>query len=542
MSKETAVSLENVTFRYFEKGKRNVLDDVSLSVAEGTITVLMGASGCGKSTLAAVTAGLYPENGGFLAGGTIRLFGRDVSSLAPAQRAAYLGFLFQNPDLQFCMNTLRSELIFCLENIGTPAPGIDSKIEETAVALPVRAMLDRPLTTLSGGEKQMAMLACVYALGSRILILDEAFANIDRENAEELLALLVRLRAEGRTILAIDHRIDLWKDAADEFIVLGDGAKVLARGINAGNLNDYRDLFEREGLFEVRQRHRKAGQPKTASSDVHPDGAENGRGSADVSPILRLENVSISRTADNTRMLLSGADASFEKGTITAILGKSGIGKTTAFLSILKQHPYSGNIFLAGKELRKIRKKELYREIGIVFQNPANQFITQNVFDEVTAGIRIWEPKLSEESVKKRAVELLGRYGLSEKVRYSPYMLSQGQQRRLAVLSVLCGGQKILLLDEPTYGQDYRSTAAIMEHLTEKVREEGLTVIFITHDRTLAGVFADRVYELKDRTFTEIDPETLLGVPSQTALSREAPGTEKQSGPCETSPENGGAL
>ena len=241
-------------------------------------------------------------------------------------------------------------------------------------------------------------------------------------------------------------------------------------------------------------------------------------------------------------MLLSGADASFKKGTITAILGKSGIGKTTAFLSILKQHPYSGNIFLAGKELRKIRKKELYREIGIVFQNPANQFITQNVFDEVTAGIRIWEPKLSEESVKKRAVELLGRYGLSEKVRYSPYMLSQGQQRRLAVLSVLCGGQKILLLDEPTYGQDYRSTAAIMEHLTEKVREEGLTVIFITHDRALAGVFADRVYELKDRTFTEIDPETLLGVPSQTALSREAPGTEKQSGPCETSPENGGAL
>ncbi|SET69225.1 energy-coupling factor transport system ATP-binding protein [[Clostridium] aminophilum] len=496
-----AIDLSDVTFRYFKNGKRNVIDHARLSVEEGTITVLMGASGCGKSTLSALIAGLYPENGGYLESGSIRLFGKEVSELAVNERAKYLGFVFQNPDLQFCMDTLRSELIFCLENIGILPEEMDRRIQETARAFSVEDLLDRKLCFLSGGEKQIALLACIDTLKSRILVLDEAFANVDRENALQLLSFIRRLRERGTTIVAIDHRIDLWKDTADEFIVLGEGARILARGIHRENLNSFRDLFDREGLFEIRERKRKNHSAPTFSPQIS---------APDESTILRFENLTVPYSRDDPRLLLENACASFQKGTMTAILGKSGIGKTTTFLSVLKQHPYFGKIVLDGKEIRTLRKKDLYQKIGIVFQNPANQFLTQNVCEEVVEGLRIWNKGLSETSLKETAEKLLELYGLSDKMRYSPYMLSQGQQRRLAVLSVLTGGQKILLLDEPTYGQDYRGTAAIMEHLEKRIKEDGLTVIFITHDRTLAGMYADRIYELTDRRLLPVDPLSLL--------------------------------
>lgn len=496
-----AIDLRDVTFRYFKNGKRNVIDHARLSVEEGTITVLMGASGCGKSTLSALIAGLYPENGGYLESGSIRLFGKEVSELAVNERAKYLGFVFQNPDLQFCMDTLRSELIFCLENIGILPEEMDRRIQETASAFSVEDLLDRKLCFLSGGEKQIALLACIDALKSRILVLDEAFANVDRENALQLLSFIRRLRERGTTIVAIDHRIDLWKDTADEFIVLGEGARILARGIHRDNLDSFRDLFDREGLFEIRDRKRKNHSAPTFSPQIS---------APHESTILRFEDLSVPYSREDSHLLLENACVSFEKGTMTAVLGKSGIGKTTTFLSVLKQHPYFGKIVLEGRELRTLRKKNLYQKIGIVFQNPANQFITQNVYEEVMEGLRIWNKGLSETSLKEKAEKLLELYGLSDKMRYSPYMLSQGQQRRLAVLSVLTGGQKILLLDEPTYGQDYRGTAAIMEHLENRIKEDGLTVIFITHDRTLAGMYADRIYELTDRRLLPVDPLSLL--------------------------------
>ena len=137
--------------------------------------------------------------------------------------------------------------------------------------------------------------------------------------------------------------------------------------------------------------------------------------------------------------------------------------------------------------------------MGIVFQNPANQFVTQNVEEEVMTGIRTWDPGIAQAQLKIKTEALLEAYGLRRFHKYSPYMLSQGQQRRLAVLSVLAGGQKILLLDEPTYGQDDKSTNAMMVQLKEKVDREGLTVIFITHDRKLAAAWADQIVLLKDR-------------------------------------------
>ena len=474
MSANTALELEDVVFRYQEKGKRNILDHTSLSIPAGTLTVLMGGSGCGKSTLAAVAAGLYPENGGFLEGGTIRLYGQDLKTLDPQKRAAYLTVLFQNPDLQFCMNTLREEMRFCLENIRVPAGEMDARIDRAAAELGIAPLLDRSLSTLSGGEKQKAALSCLYVMESRCILLDESFANLDHEAAAQLLEMLLRMKTSGRTILAIDHKADLWLEAADEIILLEEGGKVAARGINCKNLPEHRADFERLGLFYPGSR---------------PEWG---------------------RTVYDAPFLVQNADADFPAGCMTAVLGPSGTGKTTTFLSVLKQHPYTGQILFQGRDIAKMKPKELYRHIGIVFQNPANQFVTQNVEDEVCVGLRLWEPGLSDEACRQRAEELLDRYGLKRQRRYSPYMLSQGQQRRLAVLSVLAGGQELLLLDEPTYGQDARSVNAIMEHLREKVEQEGLTVIFITHDTELAAAWADQIYRLEDTALVEKSAEEVL--------------------------------
>ena len=401
-----AVQLEDVCFRYFPEGKRNILDHVNLTLCEGGITVLTGHSGSGKSTLAAVIAGLYPANGGVLTG-AVRLFGKEVKELRQKERARTLTMMFQNPDLQFCMDTLRKELQFCMGNLEVPQEEMEKRLRCAAKTLGMEEKLDQKLFTLSGGEKQKAALCCLLALDSKILILDEALANIDTASARQIIAMMRQLADGGKTILAIDHRPELWENVADRFLTWGTAEEVPA----------------------VR---------------------------AEKKPALRqaivLENVTICRE----NPLLEHCCASFPQGCMTAILGESGSGKTTLFLSLLRQHPYEGTITVNGIDLRKIREKQLFSQLGVVFQNPGNQFITQNVLQEVQTSLRIWKKQADAE-------KLLDEYGLLRYKNYSPYMLSQGQQRRLAVLSVLAGGQQILLLDEPTYGQDRATIRTMME-------------------------------------------------------------------------------
>lgn len=505
-----AVHLDQVVFRYQKSGKRNILDGVSLDIPSGCAVLIMGSSGCGKSTLAAVMAGLYPENGGFLESGTIELFGKSLSSMNPQTRAGYLSMMFQNPDLQFCMNTLRKEMQFCLENVCVPASEMDSRIGKAAEALGVDAFLDRDLHTLSGGEKQKAVLACLYVMESQCIVLDECFANIDEDAAGEIVRLLENIRREGRTIIAIDHKADLWMDLADQIILLGEGGRTAAEGITRENIGRYREIFEKEGVYFPKEYIRRS----RAEEDSGGNSGSSARSEDEV--ILRFRNLSVPREPEQKKhfllpgrkrpekqdLLLENAEARFYKGRIHAVLGKSGCGKTSTFLAVLKQHPYAGTIEVDGKDIASMRRREIYQKIGIVFQNPANQFITQNVEQEVRESLKIWEPDLPEEDCARRADELLETFGLGRFRKYSPYMLSQGQQRRLAVLSVLACGQKILLLDEPTYGQDAASTAAIMDLLSRKTEQEGLTVIFITHDRSLAEEWADHVYEAADGKLT----------------------------------------
>lgn len=480
------LSASHVTFRYFEKAKKNILEDAQISFERGKITVIAGSSGCGKSTLAAICTGLYPENGGQLLSGEILVEGQDINTLDHAKRVKYISMMFQNPDLQFCMDTLRKEMIFCLENTSVPREEMDEKIKATAGRLQVEPLLDQKLSALSGGEKQKAVLSCLFLLDSQGFFLDEPFANLDETSAVELVSLLRKQNQEkNTTIIAIDHRLDYWLPAADEIILLGDGGEIRARGITRETLPDYKELFDQEGIYYPGPLRKK---------EIHLQKSDQA--------VLQLEHVSLMK-GKGEEVLLTDCSASFEEGSITALLGASGCGKTSLFSAILKQKTYEGKIFWKGKDIKGISQRTLFHQIGTVFQNPSGQFISTRVSLEVEESLSIWEPGRKETERKTMAIEQLSRYGLKEYQKYSPYMLSQGQQRRLAVLSVLLGGQQLLLLDEPTYGQDARSTAAIMDHLKSLMKERGLTVIFTTHDRRLALETADKIYYIENKRMKE---------------------------------------
>ena len=200
------LKLDDVVFRFIKEGKRNILDHTNLEIEEGGLYLIMGSSGSGKSTLFSVATGLYPENGGFLERGEISICGHSLSSLTPKERAKYVTMMFQNPDLQFCMNTLYDELVFCLENIAVDPREIRERIKEAVSLFSLEDILNQSLSTLSGGEKQMVSLCCLYAMDSRALILDEPFANIDSSSSERILSLLKILKEKGKTIIIVDHR------------------------------------------------------------------------------------------------------------------------------------------------------------------------------------------------------------------------------------------------------------------------------------------------------------------------------------------------
>jgi len=433
---------KGLTFQYFENAKQPVFENLDFEVPTGEITLLTGKSGSGKSTLAYILSGLYPENCGFLPQGEVTWDDVNIHTLTPDKRALYVSMMFQNPDLQFCMNNLENELLFCLENIGSPESERTDQIDQVVDAIGVRHLLTRSFHAMSGGEKQKCALCCILAIGSRCIILDEAFANIDTASAKELIALIRDLPV---TVLAIEHNVSLWEGV-------------------------YHNILSLDGTM-----------PKVF----------------DVTPELPAVSAPILVTRDLRINDICYPDMNFAAGSLNAIVGKSGVGKTTFFKTLTKQYKFQGEITLGGENLAKLRKKTIFSKCGIVFQNPANQFLALSVWEEIRFSVSRWHPKQSEAWKEEKTRELLALFQLESYRNYSPYLLSQGQQRRLAVLSMIAGSQDILLLDEPTYGQDYENICAIMALLLQKARE-GLTVIYATHNEHLAEHFSHQLIRLGD--------------------------------------------
>lgn len=476
---EEVLSCKNIKFKYREKSKENIVDDFSYSFQKGEIYLLTGFSGCGKSTLAYILSGLYPENKGIMTEGVVSLFGKDIEKYPPEERTPLIMMMFQNADTQFCMDRVKDEIIFCLENLAFPVEMMDKKVDSVLEETGIFHLKDRNIATLSGGEKQKLALACILAVSPKILVLDEPFANVDYESSQEIVEILKKLNREKKiTIIAVDHRISLWEGIEHQLITLGKGCSILNKDLNSFLADDNGE--------EIYRNNRKTIKEKFDSKEE----------------AVKFENL---RVKYDKNILLEDVSFSIKQGSIVSIIGKSGSGKTSLLkmaAGIIKCD--SGTIKIFGKDIKKMREKEFTANVGIVFQNPQNQFLTYKVIDELMFTLKRSFPKEEENKLIERADELLKEFDLYRYKHFSPFSLSQGQQRKLAVLSMLAANQKIILCDEPTYGQDNHTSIEIMEFLKRRA-DKGLTVIMVSHDRNLVFKYSDFVYEVVEKRLKEVE-------------------------------------
>lgn len=461
---------EDIVFKYRETSKENIIDGFTYSFNKGEIYLITGFSGCGKSTLANVIAGLYPSSKGILFKGEIRLFGKEISEYPPEKRAEYIMMMFQNADTQFCMDIVRDEIIFCLENIAFSVKKIDEVVESVLKKIGIEHLKYRKISSLSGGEKQKLSLACILAVSPEIIILDEPFANVDYESSQEIVNILKNINREKEvTIIAVDHRISLWKDIDYTLLHLGKGCSFVDKNIDK-YLVDIIDEEEYRNNFS--KRYKDFEERKDA---------------------VAVENLDISYKKE---LILKDINLAIKEGGITSIIGKSGTGKTSLLKAIAGIYKIlHGNIKIFGTDIKKIKDKVFINNVGIVFQNPQNQFITYKVIDEIMFTMRNRYPKEDEKLLVEKSENLLKEFELYKYRNFSPFSLSQGQQRKLAVLSMLGAGQKIILCDEPTYGQDNKTSIEIMEFLKRKAIEENITVVMVSHDKNLVFRYSDFIYE-----------------------------------------------
>ena len=315
------------------------------------------------------------------------------------------------------------------------------------------------------------MLACLAAIKPRWLLLDEPFANIDNASAREIARKLKQMHEErGTGILAVDHRLDNWLDIVDRVRIMEKGV-LREESLKPAELEP--GLLEELGIIVPCGSY-------SPSLSVCKSGET----------VLELRGLSL-RHGEND--VLKNLNASFRRGEVCAVVGSSGCGKSSLFGALMGIYRYTGQALLEGRDIRRLKRTELGR-IGFVTQNPQDQFVSDTVRREIEVGLR------RSENAQEKSEEILRDIKLWRYRDISPYLLSQGQQRRLGVAALMAYNCSVLVCDEPTYAQDRNNTIAVMDALCRQARERGVALIFSTHDIRLAEDYADRILELRGGT------------------------------------------
>lgn len=467
------IEFKDVSFSYGQNGRNTIVNNMSCSFDSNKLTIVTGKSGCGKSTVLYLAAGIYPQYSGVLHNGTILIDSQEVGTLSPEKRCGIVGMMFQNPDLQFCMDTVENEILFCLGNIGIPRDKMKEITDSALDFCGIAHLRNRHLQSLSGGEKQKAMLSCLIALNPKWILLDEPFANVDEKSSKDLAQKIHNLHKKGIGILVVDHRLDYWLPIADEI-------RIMSRENGIGQTEYIPEDMSNQIMMTI--------------EDVKD--IEKGE------TVLQLNNLMVSR---NENTILNGIDFEFERNKIYCIIGESGSGKSTLFGAISGLYKYEGDILLKGKSIKK-RKNNKASMIGFVTQSPQDQFVSNTVLEEIELGLK---QRLSHKDVQKEAESILREIDLWKYRSFSPYILSQGQQRRLGVAALLAYDCEILICDEPTYAQDPANTISVMDALIDKAKERGMTLIISTHDLKLAKYYAEVIIELKEGKLYECSKSSI---------------------------------
>ena len=512
--------LENLGFSY-EAAEYPVLKNISANIPAGKITLLLGESGAGKTTLIEVLTHIAPEYHPGTVQGQFHCADADWHNLQLKQMARHIGVVFQNPESQFCTYTVWDELAFGLENLSVPPNEIEERVVKTLSLLDITHLKDRPVHALSGGEKQRVAIAAVLTPNPPMLIFDEPTSNLDPAGISELFDIIAQLKTEsGKSILIVEHQLEFLIDKVDHLLILGRDGNLLfdgdvVRGLyflmdqKAMNIHVppaiefYRELQIKPEHLElcadtIAQHIRQNGKSVQEDlSSAHID-VEVGTEAA-----LTAENINISLLG---KPVLFDINITINQGDFMAIVGANGAGKTTLLHSLLGIYPSDmGSIKLFGKALKKSRRKK-WDYAGIAFQNPEWQFVANTVEDEVLYGLKKTKiPPIEKAETVRRYLE---QFSLWEKREQSPFVLSQGEKRRLSVAGILVRQQKLLLLDEPTFGQDLRNQNELMTMMQE-LNQKGITIVMVSHNMDLVYRYCSRAILLQEGRIT------FDGVPEQ---------------------------
>ena len=499
------ISFNQFTFQYDAQAEATI-KNISFDIAKGEKVLILGPSGSGKSTLAQCLNGIIPNINKGQAQGQVTIGGQDIFNQSIYDRSQLVSTVLQDPDGQFIGLTVAEDLAFSLENDCVNQGEMKDKVALWAERLNLSSLLGHRPQDLSGGQKQRVSLAGVLIDESPILLFDEPLANLDPKSGQETIALIDKIHKEvGATTIIIEHRLeDVLYRPVDRVLLVNDG-KLLFNGSPDELLSTtlLLDNGIREPLYVTVLRQlgfntKSAEQlSQLGTLDLSglslPDRTRKVPSESQTTPILEVGKLKVGY-GDNLP-IIENMSFSLKKGERLAIVGKNGAGKSTLAKALCGFVPSHGRLIYKGQDISQDSIAERSERIGFVLQNP-NQMISQAmIFDEVALGLRL--RGVDESEVEERVYEVLKTCGLYSFRKWPISALSFGQKKRVTIASILVLKPEIIILDEPTAGQDYQTYTDIMTFL-DSLQQQGHTIVMITHDMQLMLEYSDRCLVVVD--------------------------------------------
>ena len=512
------ISFNQFTFQYDAQAEAT-LKDISFDIAKGEKVLILGPSGSGKSTLAQCLNGIIPNIHKGQAQGQVRIDGQDIFKQSIYDKSQLVSTVLQDPDGQFIGLTVAEDLAFALENDCADQSEMKDKVALWAERLDLTSLLNHRPQDLSGGQKQRVSLAGVLIDESPILLFDELLANLDPKSGQETIDLIDKIHKEvGATTIIIEHRLeDVLYRPVDRILLVNEG-ELIFNG-SPDELLSSTLLLEngiREPLyvtvlrqlgFDTRSAQNLSQLDALDLSDLAlPDRVLKDKRDSSSDSILKVEGLSVSYGDNPT--IIEDLSFSLKKGERLAIVGKNGAGKSTLAKALCGFVPSQGKLTYKGQDISQDSIAGRSERIGFVLQNP-NQMISQTmIFDEVALGLRL--RGIEEAEVEERVHEVLKTCGLYSFRKWPISALSFGQKKRVTIASILVLKPEIIILDEPTAGQDYKTYTDIMNFL-DSLQKQGHTIVMITHDMQLMLEYSDRcLVVVEGEIIADDKPVTIL--------------------------------
>jgi energy-coupling factor transport system ATP-binding protein len=498
------ICFKDVSFTY-AGADAPALRDLNLSIRTGEIILMTGPAGSGKTTMCSCINGLIPHFHEGTLEGNVTIGDYNTRRVRVGGLASIVGMVFQDPESQLVTNSVADEVAFGPENLGIPREKINKRVREALKATRLTGYDEREPHSLSGGEQQACVIAATYSMHPEIYIMDEPLANLDPQGRAQVLELVINVaRKYGKTLVIVEHALEEILPLVQRVIILDKGQIVrdgpVEEVLSAG---DIKGVFKRPDIVRLAEEIKLNSfpmKPEQLVQEIHSqyqpkalqERINRKRSNGGGKEAIRLENVTF--CYQEGMNALYDVSLTIHEGEFVALMGRNGSGKTTLVSHLIGLlQPDNGTVTVAGKNVADTPTYELAKYVGFCFQNPNHQIVSFNVRDEMTFGMKAHEIDLAEYDLRIR--EALETVKMLDYLDTEIFDLGKGQKQRIAIASVLTLKPKILVIDEPTTGQDPEMTDEIFE-IIQELNRSGTTVLVITHKVDYAALFAQRAIVL----------------------------------------------